>query len=217
MSMLTKSKISLSHTLVLATVAILASIDFGCTSSRLTNMWRDPNFTNPPMTNMLIVAAKNNPVNRRIWEDEIVSDLSAQGVASTASYRVFPDSIPNPDQVGAAVQDKKFDGVLFIRRLPTQISTNYIPGSVTSEAVTRYNERTRTYSTFYRDVQQPGYTDTSKIVRHEVDVFTTQDGGSLVWAGTGEMINPSSREEVRSEITGLFVPELARQGIIPIK
>jgi len=215
--MQTKLKISLSKVIILATIAILASIDFGCTSSSLTNMWRDPNFKNPPMTNMLIVAAKKNPVNRRIWEDEIVAELSAHGVMSTPSYRLFTDSIPDPDQVGAAVQEKKFDGVLFIRRLPTEISTNYVPGYVKSEQVTRYNERTRTYSTFYRDVQQPGYTDTNKVVRHEVNVFTTQEGSSLVWAGTGEMINPSSREAVRGEITGLFVPELARQGIIPTK
>ncbi len=215
--MLTRLKISLSQVSILAMVAILASIDFGCTSSRLTNMWRDPNFKNPSMTNMLVVAAKNNPVNRRIWEDEIVAALSAHGVASTPSYRLFADSIPDPDQVGAAVQEKKFDGVLFIKRLPTEISTSYVPGYVKSELVTRYSERTRSYSTFYRDVQQPGYTDTSKVVRHEANVFTTQEGGSLVWAGTGEMINPSSREAVRYEITGLVVPELARQGIIPTK
>jgi hypothetical protein len=213
----TRLWVSSSQVVILVTAAILASIDFGCTSSRLTNMWRDPNFKNPPMTNMFIVAAKNNPVNRRIWEDEIVAELSAHGVTSTPSYRLFADSIPDPDQVGAAVQEKRFDGVLFIRRLPTQISTYYVPGYVKSEAVTRYNERTRTYSTFYRDVQQPGYTDTNKVVRHEVNVFSTQEGGSLVWAGTGEMINPTSREAVRSEVTGLFGPELARQGIIATK
>ena len=203
---------------ILAAIAIVAFIDFGCTSTRLTNVWRDPEYKNPPMTNMLIVAAKRNPVNRRIWEDEIVAALSAQGVTSLPSYRLSPDSIPDPTQVGAAVQEKRFDGVLFIRRLQTEISTNYIPGAVKSEPVTRYNERTHAYTTFYREVQLPGYTDTSKTVRHEVNVLTTQpEGGLLVWAGTGEMINPSSREAVRNEITGLIVPELARQGIIPAK
>lgn len=213
----TRLWISSSQVVILVAAAILAFVDFGCTSSSLTNMWRDPNFKNPPMTNMFIVAAKNNPVNRRIWEDEVVAELSAHGVTATPSYRLFADSIPDPDQVGAAVQEKKFDGVLFIKRLPTQVSTYYVPGYVKSEAVTRYNERTRTYSTFYRDVQQPGYIDTNKVIRHEANVFATQEGGNLVWAGTGEMINPSSREAVRSEITGLFVPELARQGIIPTK
>ena len=170
------------------------------------------------MTNMLVVAAKKDPVNRRLWEDEIVSALSAYGVASIPSYRLFADSIPDPNQVGAVVQEKKFDGVLFIRKLPTAISTNYIPGAVKSVQITQYNERTQTYSTFYRNVQQPGYTDTSKVVRHEVVVFASgNEGGRLLWAGTGEMINPGSMEAVRNEIAGLIVPTLADQKIIPAK
>lgn len=210
-------KTGILQVIVLASIIILASSDFGCAPSRLTNMWRDSAFKSSPMTNMLIIAAKKNPVNRRMWEDEIASELSVHGARSTPSYRLFADSIPDPDQVGAAVRKQKFDGVLFIRKLSTETSTNYIPGVVKSVAVTKYNERTQTYTTFYQNVQEPGYTDTNKVVRHEASVFTTEENGRLVWAGTGEMINPSSREEVRSEITDLIVPELARQGIIPAK
>ncbi len=215
--MLIRLKINLSHGFLLTTVFLFALINFACTSSRLTNVWKDPEFKNPPMTNMLIIAAKKDPENRRIWEDVIVAELSAKGVASTSSYRLFADSIPDPDQVRVAVQEKKFDGVLFIRKLPTEISTNSVPGNVKGELVTRNDERTNIYSTFYRDVQQPGYTDTNRVVRQEVNVLTTQEGGRLVWAGTGEMINPNSREEIRDDIASLVIPELARQGIIPAK
>lgn len=215
--MRTRLTLHLSQGIILAAISCLTFIDFACSSSSLTNVWKDPGFANPPMTNMLIIAAKKDPVNRRIWEDVVVATLSAEGVTATSSYRSFPDSIPDPDQVAAAVREKKFDGVLFIRKLPTEMSATYFPGAVTSEQVTRYNESTQTYFTFYRDVQQPGYTDTAKVVRHEMSVFATQGGGRLVWAGTGEIINPSSREEIRNEITGLFIPELARQGIIPSK
>jgi hypothetical protein len=215
--MRTSLRITSSKEIVLATISLLASIDFACTSSRLTNMWKDTEFKNSPMTNMLVIAAKSNPVNRRIWEDVIVAELSVHGVETTASYRLFADSIPDPDQVRAAIQEKKFDGVLFIRKLPTEISTSSVPGSIQREVVTRYDESTQTYSAFYQDVRQPGYSDTNKVVRHEASVFTTHNGGRLVWAGTGEMINPTSREAIRAEITGLVIPELARQGIIPAK
>lgn len=208
--------IPLSQVVIPATIVILMSIGPGCASPHLTNMWRDPEFKGPSMTNMLIIAANKSPVNRRIWEDEIVAKLSAQGVASTPSYRLYSDSIPDPDQVRVAVREKKIDGVLLIKRLPTEISTNYIPGPVKSEQVSEYDQRTQTYLTVYRDVQQPGYTDTNRVVRHEVVVFTTEgEAGHLVWAGTGEMINPGSREAVRNEITALVIPELGRQGIIP--
>src|SRR6266849_82181 len=140
--MLTRSAFNLSRGILLAAISLLASIEFACTSARLTNVWKNPEYKNPPMTNMLIIAAKRSPVSRRIWEDVIAAELSAQSVLSTPSYTLFTDSIPDPDQVGAAVREKKFDGMLFIRKLPTEISTNYFPGAVTSEQVTRYNERT---------------------------------------------------------------------------
>lgn len=201
-----------------AIIITIATLTFDCTSSQITNVWRDPAFISQPMKNILIVAAKRNPVNRRIWEDEIVTSLSDQGVVSTPSYRLFPDSIPSPEQVGSTVRDNKFDGVLFIRRLPTRISTNYIPGDIKSVQVTQYDERTKTYSSYYKDVEQPGSTDTDRVVRHEISVFTTQpEGGHLIWAGTGELINPASRDEVRQEISGLISPELVRQKIIPGK
>jgi len=210
-------KLIVSGIAVFALASLSVFIDFGCSSSRLANMWKDPAFQAPPMTNMLVVAASKNPANRRIWEDAFAGGLTPQGVTSTQSYRLFADSIPNPDQIGVAVQEKKFDGVLFVKRLPSRVSTDYVPGYVKSEQVSHYNDRTKSYETFYRDVQQPGYTDTTKIVRHEVSVFTTQNGGSMIWTGTGELIYPNSREEVRNEVTGLVIPELSRQGIIPSK
>jgi hypothetical protein len=216
--MKTSLKISLVCLIILTTVISIASIDFGCTSSSLTNVWRDPEFKNPPMTKMFIIAAKKKPVVRRLWEDEIVASLSVQGVKSTPSYRLFADSIPDPSQVAAAVRENEFDGVLFIRRLPTKISTSYVEGYVKKVPVTRYNKRTQTYDTFYREVQEPGYTDTTKVARNEISVFTTQpEGGFLIWAGTGETIDPSSRQQVRHEISSLIAPELVRQGIIPEK
>ncbi len=213
--MLSGLKVNPSRLAVLGTLIICAFMNFRCTSSRLMNVWKDPEFKNPPMTNMLIIAANKTPVHRRIWEDGIVAELSAKGVTATPSYRLFADSMPDPEQVAASVQMNKFDGVLFIRKIPTEISTDYVPGPTKSVQFTRYNERTQTYAVFYRDVQQMGYTDTNKVVRHEITVFTSeQEGVRLVWAGTGELINPSSPEEVRQQISDLIAPELARQGII---
>src|SRR6266849_6791200 len=125
-----RTRLNVSRGIRLATIGLLASIEFACTSSQLTNVWKNPEFKNAPMRNMLVIAAKKSPVGRRIWEDVIAAELSARGVSSTPSYTLFTDSIPNPDQVGAAVREKKFDGVLFIRKLPTEVSTNYFPGTV---------------------------------------------------------------------------------------
>jgi hypothetical protein len=214
---MTSSSLTLAQRTILSTLVVLLSIDFGCISSELTNTWRDPSFKDPPMTNILVIAVKKNAVNRRIWEDGLVAELNTHNVASTPSYRLFPNAIPDTQQVGAAVREKNYDGVLVVRRLPTETTTYDRPGYISSVPVTRFDRQNKSYYTIYKEVNEPGYADTLKTVRHEINLWSTKEGGQLIWAGTGEMLDPGSREAVRNEITGLIVPELTRQGIIPAK
>jgi hypothetical protein len=211
-----KQKISLLQILPLVSIVISVFFTQGCTSSRLSNEWRDPAFASPPLKHILVVAPRKNPINKRLWEDVLVSGLAAEGVDATPAYRLFGDSIPSPDDIGAAVKEKSFDGVLMVKRLPTQISTFYVPGTAKEETVQRFNRFTQSYETVFRDVQQPGYTDSDRVVRNQVDVFSSAGGnGILMWSGTGEIIDPSSRDAVKNEVADLIIPELAAQGIIP--
>jgi hypothetical protein len=212
---MTPSRFNPSRRMVWSFFVVLSTIGCGCTSSHLTNVWRDPDFKNGSMKSMLVVAAKLNPLNRHIWEDGLVAQLSAHGVTSVPSYSLFADSIPNPDQVGEPVVTERFDGILFVRSLPKEISVNYELGDVESVPVTGYSKGTRTYYPFYQAVQEPGYTDTSIIVRQELSVFATRPSVILAWTGTGEITNPRTRDAVRGEIIRLIIPELLRQGILP--
>jgi hypothetical protein len=192
----------------------LSTLFPGCTSSRLANMWRDQSFTQGPMKDMLVVVIRNDAVRRRIWEDDFVAALTARGVKATASYRLFPSAVPDTDQISAAVQSHNYEGVLISHRLPTQTLTHDYPGYVTREPATRYHPLTKTYSTYYHDVEHPGFTDTTKVARNEVNIWTTTEGGSMVWAGTGETIDPL-QGETRNNLVDMVIAELARQRLIP--
>ena len=187
----------------------------GCVPGTLSNMWRDPYFQSGPMKNMLIIAVRKDPVHRRIWEDGFVAELSKHGVIATPSYRLFPDALPDTAQCDAAVDANGYDGILVTRRLRPDTLTTYVPGYTKKEPVTQYNPWRKTYYTYYQEVQVPGYTETEKAARHVVNVWTTKDGGGLVWAGTGRVVESGSGSSVNDEIAELIVPELERQGIIP--
>jgi hypothetical protein len=205
---------------VLISIAVLACIDLGCTSTSLTNMWKDPSYQNAPMTNMLVISVNKDPLRRRLWEDALVAELSTHNVVVTPSYRLFPNALPDTQQTIATIREKKFDAVLVVKRLPTEISTHYVKGYSTAEPRIKYDRWTKTYYTVYRNVETEGYSDTDRVVRHEVnvwatkDLWTTQEGGRMIWTGTGETLDPTSREAVRSEVVDAIVPELVRQGII---
>jgi len=214
---MSNSRVTLARRMILSILAVLSSIDFGCAPSELTNIWRDPSFKDQPMTNILVIAVKKDPVSRRMWEDGLAAELTTHGVAPTPSYKLFPGALPDTQQVIAAVREKHCDGVLIVRRLPNETSTSERPAYVKSVPVTLFDQMSNTYYITYADVIQPGYVDTLKTVRHEINLWSTKEGGLLIWAGTGEMLDPGSRETVMDEISGLIVPELSRQGLIPKK
>ena len=66
---MSNSRVTLARRMILSILAVLSSIDFGCAPSELTNIWRDPSFKDQPMTNILVIAVKKDPVSRRMWED----------------------------------------------------------------------------------------------------------------------------------------------------
>ena len=209
----TRIKLIFLTTFILGSLGIIVA---GCAStSGLVNMWRDPSFQQGSMTNMLVIAVRKDPFKRRIWEDGLSSELALYGVKATPSYRIFPDSVPDTAAIIAAIRRDGYDGVLVTRRLESQPFTRYLPGYTTTDPVTQYDYWTNSYYTYYEEVYHPGFTETDSLSRHELHVWTTKETGRVVWAGTGELLNPGSAEAANREITKKLVPELAKQGIIP--
>ena len=184
----------------------------------LVNMWKDPGYTAGPMRNLMVIAIKKDPIMRRLWEDQLAAEMAPRGVTVTPSYRLFPDALPDTLQVIETVRAQKFDGVLTVRNLGTTTVTNYVPGYVTTEPVTAYSYTwPYGYHSYYREVYQPGYTEVQDVARHEIHLWTTTEGGRIVWAGTGQVIDPSSIDDVHEEIAELVIPELEKQNLIPKK
>ena len=206
----------LCASLLAAALAVLVAVVLGgCAStSGLTNMWRDPEYSGPPLRHILVVGMIRNPANRRILEDAFVHQLSKNGVDAVPSYQHFPNDPPDTDQVYDAVDKGGYDGVLLTRRLPSQTSTSYVPGYLTTQPVTRLGWRGY-YRTTWVDVMHPGYVEQDVTARREVELWTVGDGGRMIWTGIGETVNPSSSTEVTHDVTHNVVPELARQGFIP--
>jgi hypothetical protein len=185
----------------------------GCSGAHLANMWRDPNFS-APMRNVFVVALKEDPSNRRLWEDELVKELTQAGTRGVPSYSLYPDAVPDTQEVVQAVQREKYDGVLIVFSREPQATETYVPGYVTTAPITRIDPWTRRWVTYYGYVDHPGYYETTTILRDQVDLWTTGDTARLVWTGTGEVINPANAHDVRDAVADRIVPELAKAGII---
>jgi hypothetical protein len=153
-------------------------------------------------------------VQRRIWEEAFSTELAKHNVATTSSYRLFPDAVPDTNQVLQIMQSNGFDGVLITHRLPSETKTQFVEGYQTQELDKRYNGRRYGFTTYYRNIWHPGYIDSQKVDIRSIDVWATKNEGQMIWSATCETPEPSSIQEVRPEIVKLVISELTKQRII---
>lgn len=194
---------------------VLALSIAGCGSqTSLVNMWRDPNFSSPPMTKVLVIAVKRDPALRRIWEDGLTAEMNEHRVSAVPSYQLFPGDLPDTDQVIQSVRSQGFDGVVITHGLGTEVSQRYIPGYVTSAPAMGYDPWYGVYYTYYHRVYEPGYVETERVARYETEVYTTGYRSRMVWTGTTESLDPHSSTSVNRQISDKIVPELVRVGVL---
>jgi hypothetical protein len=203
----------------MAHVALLALImtTAGCAAqSEMTDLWKDPSFTSGPIHKVLVVALRKDPVRRRMWEDAFASQLGARGLTATSSYQLFPGASPDSQEVIEAVRDDGYDAVLVSVRLPDQTTSTYVPGMVRRESVT-VQDFYGTFHAYWRDVQDPGHTETDEIRRFQTDVWATGASGRLIWSGTLRTLESVSNRTIEAAVSKDIIPLLEKQALIPKK
>jgi hypothetical protein len=163
---------------------------------------------------MLVISVSKNSVQRRMWEDAFSAELAKHDVAATPSYRLFPDVVPDTNQIMQIVLSNSFDGVLVTRRLPSEMKTQYVQGYVTNEQNMRYDRRRDRFVTYYREIDHAGYVDSQKVDIRTIDVWATKNEGQMIWSATCKTPEPNSVQAVRPEIVKLVMSELTQQRII---
>ena len=199
---------------MLAVTLVLAA---GCAAgARLSNMWVDPEY-HSSMHHVYVVAMRRDAAQRRLLEESFVDAFAKHGVDASPSYRDFASTPPDTAQVLDAVDRGHFDGVMVVSRLDTRVVQRYVPGYVTTRTYIGWNRWIGRYQTYYADVEEPGYVETDRVVRHRVDLWTAANGGEgeLVWTATGNSLDPTSARDVNDGLTQKVVHELAEQGIVP--
>ena len=204
---------------VVARIALLALMmtAAGCAmQSEMTDLWKDPSFTSGPMHNVLVVALRKDPVRRRMWEDAFASELGARGLTATSSYQLFPEAPPDTQEVIEAVRRNGYDAMLVSVRLPDQTTSTYVPGTVRRESVT-VQDFYGSFHAYWRDVQDPGHTETDEIRRFQTDVWTTGASGRLIWSGTLRTLESVSNRTIEAAVSKDIIPVLEKQGLISKK
>jgi hypothetical protein len=188
-----------------------------CVSSNLVDLWHDPSFVSAPLNNILVIAVRKDATKRRIWEDAFTGGLAQHGVTATSSYSLFPDIPPDTDQVISTVETNRFDGILVILRLPTQVDAQYVHGYTTTAQYERYSSYWQRYRTYYQEIEYPGYIDSQTVDIRSIDVTTTGKKGRMIWSAKSRTPDPGSVTDAQQGIAVLVINELAQRSIIRLR
>jgi len=102
--------------LVVTLLPLLILSLVGCSATKVTGVWRNPEVPQMTCKNILVVSSLLDETSRKMSEQAIVDELQVAGTRAAASYRVLPEGeLPNVERVAAAVQQNDFDAVLITR------------------------------------------------------------------------------------------------------
>jgi hypothetical protein len=186
-------------------IATLVLLGLGaCVSTSIVEHWKDPGFSGPALHKVLVVSVQRDQGRRRLWEDAMVAALTKHGVQSEASYQVFPDQAPTPDQLTAMATRDRFDGV---------IATHFVRAG---EHVTAYGGWGGGCCWRRGWGWGPGgYVEADSLSDYQTDVYTIDaSGGKLIWTAVTRSIDSSSTKSVTEGISHVLVPQLAKEGIL---
>jgi hypothetical protein len=197
------------HRLLAGGLAV-AALFVGCSSTQLVDSWRDPASGTVPATptrSVLVVAMNRDQVSRRIWEDEFVEAFGARQVAARAAYEIFPGGVPDTSAVLERVGADGYDAVLVVSRSRAEKDVEVVPVA----SAPRWGH----YSWYYDRIQGPATVETTVKIQVNTEFLRAVKGDvRLVWAGTSETVDPSSRAALRNSVANAVVKELADEKIL---
>jgi len=192
---------------------LLGSLFYGCASTKLINSWRDPRYTGPPLTKVLVIGVTKQSVVRRYFEDAFARKLSDQGVAAVPSYTLIPEDGEVPkDRMAQAVQQSGADGALITRLVRVDRRTRIEPSYVAPPLIGFYEYYPFAWGGFY----EPPMVYTYDVVTWDTSVFDARTN-QMIWAGATETVAPKDLAKEAREAAAVVVKALIKSGILPQK
>ena len=101
-----------------------------CAATKFSLIWKDETYRGHP-EKILVINAFPNPVNRRLFEDELVKALKDRRIDAVVSYTVMPNPIVS-DRSAIAAQAKEVsaDAVLVNRPVGTRVGESGGHGNI---------------------------------------------------------------------------------------
>jgi hypothetical protein len=186
--------------LALALAAGVALTLGACSSTQMTNTWKDPSAAGKQLSKVAVVSMARDEAIRRISEDDVASHL---GPRTVPSYQVLAGvDLRDREAVKAKLRREGFDGVLVMRL--AAVTEQVTPGMGPYYSFDRYYD----YAYGYAYAPQ---VDTQV---HVVSSLYSLPDDKMIWAGTSRTFDPTSVKEVIDGVSKAVAKEVQQNRLI---
>ncbi len=193
-----------------------------CSSTRMIDSWKSHEYENYQPKKVLIVGITENLTARKIFEEQLKTELKNRGIEAIQSYDVFNLSFSNSKQTEEEIQkeverisENGFDAVL-ISAVKGVIEKESYTGDTYRTAY--YWRRFGRYYYLYQDVYfDPGYYNKYKVYHIESSLYNLKENNdkSLVWVASYNIVDPSSINATVNDYVKAVMSSLENENIIP--
>ena len=207
--------------IIRVSVAVCLIFAASCSLTNLNAVWKDPQYQDGKLKNVLVIGGSTNQVVRRIFEDEFTASLKSRGTNAIPSYSIFPNEKSlEKDTIENKSRDLGIDAMLIARVVDTKTKREISPARYSNYyRDTYFYDWPNRYSRFYSGPYPRRYDDDRlnyseyEIVNLETNIYDTQTG-KLIWSMLSDTVVGGSRELEISSIIEVTMKSLSENQLI---
>jgi hypothetical protein len=185
---------------------VVALVLSGCATFSVTNEWKDPGWSGPPASNILVIGVARSDTMRRLFEDTFARDLSSAGVRAEASYAAIPSGHDGSAKLGDVVRRTGSDAVLVTRIQRVEDRINVTP----TGPGPGYGGFYGWYGGAWDNTPEVAQTT---VVTLETSLWDVRSQ-KLVWTVTTQGLASNDIPKATNELSKTLIPKMKADGVI---
>ena len=195
----------------LSVLALLVGLA-ACSGTRLSDVWRDPQYSGEPFHQVAVFVLGSNPAVRRLVEDEVVRRLP-MNTRGIGGYGLVPDA--ERGDVEKAVERLRaggYAGAIIARLVGVDGPTPWATGSL-KQVPLSYRTLSNYYVNATEEAERSSALSTPTVVRVQMNVYAVASQ-ALVWSAASRTFNPEETRDVAADMAKVAVEELQKAGLL---
>lgn len=202
-------------------ILLLTALVSSCTSTQLTDSWKNPEIESYAPSKILVVGLTSNIEAKQKFENKLKEEFLMRGTDAYTSFEVFPKSFKTEkltenelDSLEQQLLQDGFDTIIFSKVVGSEDKIVYTKNfDVYDETFIKFKED---YLRYQDSFYNPEYYEEYTVYHAETSVFCicpTKER-ELLWKGSINIVDPQSIDKTINDYINLIIEALETEQLL---